>query len=144
MKSLSRVWLFVTPWTVAYQAPPSMGFSRQEYWSGLPLPSPGDLPDPGIEPGSPSLQADALPYELPGKPGNEWSNAICSNMDGLRNYYTKWSKSYGKRQISWYHLPVEPKKKWYRWTYLQNRNRLTDTENQLIVTVVTKEGKGIN
>ena len=46
---------FVTPWTVAYQASQSMGFSRQEYWSGLPLPSPGDLPDPGIEPGSPIL-----------------------------------------------------------------------------------------
>ena len=59
VKSLSRVRLFVTPWTVAYQAPPSMGFSRQECWSGLPFPSPGDLPDPGIEPGSPSLQADA-------------------------------------------------------------------------------------
>ena len=51
VKSLSRVQLFATPWTVAYQAPPSMGFSKQEYWSGLPFPSPGDLPDPGIEPG---------------------------------------------------------------------------------------------
>ena len=69
MKSLSRVRLFVTPWTVAYQAPPSMGFSRQEYWSGLSFPSPGDLPNPGIEPGSPSLQADALPSEPPGKQG---------------------------------------------------------------------------
>ena len=68
MKSLSRVRLFATPWTVAYQAPPSMGFSRQECWSGLPLPSPGDPPDPGIEPGSPTLQADALPSEPPGKP----------------------------------------------------------------------------
>ena len=58
VKSLSSVQLFVTPWTVAYQAPPSMGFSRQEYRSGLPFPSPGDLPDPGIEPGSPALQAD--------------------------------------------------------------------------------------
>ena len=55
VKLLSRVRLFVTPWTVAYQASPSMGFSRQEYWSGLPFPSPGDLPDPGIEPGSPTL-----------------------------------------------------------------------------------------
>ena len=55
VKSLSRVRLLVTPWTAAYQAPPSIGFSRQEYWSGLPLPSPGDLPDPGIEPGSPAL-----------------------------------------------------------------------------------------
>ena len=58
VKSLSRVQLFATLWTVAYQAPPSMGFSRQECWSGLPFPSPGDLPNPGIEPGSPALQAD--------------------------------------------------------------------------------------
>ena len=65
MKSLSRVGLFATPWTVAYQAPPSMGFSRQEYWSGLPFPSPGDLPDPGIEPGYPAFQADALTSEPP-------------------------------------------------------------------------------
>ena len=54
VESLSRVWLFATPWTVAYNAP-SMGFSRQEYRSGLPFPSPGDLPNPGIEPGSPAL-----------------------------------------------------------------------------------------
>ena len=60
--------LFATPWTVAYQALPSMGFSRQECWSGLPFPSPGDLPDPGIEPRSPTLQADALPWEPSGKP----------------------------------------------------------------------------
>ena len=68
VKSLSRVSLFVTPWTVAYQVPPSMGFPRQEYWSGLPFPSPGDLPDPGIEPRSPALEADALTSEPPGKP----------------------------------------------------------------------------
>ena len=70
MKSLSRVRLFATPWTVAYQAPPSMGFSWQEYWSGLPFPSAGDLPDPGIEPGSPAFQADTLTSEPPGKPTN--------------------------------------------------------------------------
>ena len=68
MKSLSRVRLFATPWTVAYQAPPSMGFSRQEFWSGLPFLSPGDLLDSGIEPGSPASWADALPSEPPGKP----------------------------------------------------------------------------
>ena len=68
MKSLSRVQLFATLWTVAYQASQSMGFSRQEYWSGLPFPSPGDLPDPGIEPRSPALRADTLPSEAPGKP----------------------------------------------------------------------------
>ena len=70
VKSLSHVWLFATPWTVAYQAPPSMGFSRQEYWSGLPFPSPGDPPDPGIKPRSPALEADALTSEPPGKPIN--------------------------------------------------------------------------
>ena len=57
------------PMTVAYQAPPSMKFFWQEYWGGLPFPSPGDLPDPGIKPRSPALQADALPSEPPGKPG---------------------------------------------------------------------------
>ena len=71
MKSVSRVRLFATPWTVAYQAPPSMGFSRQEYWSGLPFPSPGDLPNPGIEPVSPALRTDTLPSEPPGKPKEE-------------------------------------------------------------------------
>ena len=65
VKSLSHVQLFGTPWTVAYHSP-SVGFSRQEYWSGLPFPSPGDLPNPGIKPGSPALQADALPSEPPG------------------------------------------------------------------------------
>ena len=55
----------MTPWTVAYQASPSKGFSRQEYCNGLPFPSPGDLPDPGIEPGSPTLEADALTSEPP-------------------------------------------------------------------------------
>ena len=63
---LRRFRLFVTPWTVAHQAPLSMDFSRQEYWSGLPYPPPGDLPNPGIEPGSPALQADSLPSEPPG------------------------------------------------------------------------------
>ena len=67
VKLLSHVRLCATPWTVAHQAPPSMGFSRQEYWGGLPFPSPGDLPDPGIEPRSPALQADALTSEPPGK-----------------------------------------------------------------------------
>ena len=60
VKLLSRVRLFAIPWTVAYPAPPSMEFSRQEYWSGLPFPSPGDLPNPAIEPRSPTLQADAF------------------------------------------------------------------------------------
>ena len=67
VKSLSRVRL-CDPWTVAHQAPPSMGFSRQEYWSGLPFPSPGNLPNPGIKPRSPTLQADTLNSAPPEKP----------------------------------------------------------------------------
>ena len=64
----SHVWLFVTPRTVAYQGSLSMEFSRQEYWDGLPFPSPGNLPNPGIEPVSLALQADSLRTELGGKP----------------------------------------------------------------------------
>ena len=75
VKSLTCVRLFATPQTIAYQVPPSMGFSRQEYWSGLPFPSPADLPNPGIEPRSPALQTDALPSEPPSllKPQPQWS-----------------------------------------------------------------------
>ena len=83
VKSLRHVRLFVIPWTlcdpldcIAHQAPLSLGFSRQEYWSGLPFPSPGDLPDPGIEPRSPTLQADALTSEPLGKP-------LCSFLQKL-------------------------------------------------------------
>ena len=71
LNCFSCVWLFVTLWTVARQAPLSMGYSRQEYWSGLPLPSPGDLPHPGIKPMSlmsPALLVDSLPTEPPRKP----------------------------------------------------------------------------
>ena len=64
VKSFSHVQLFVTPWTVAHQAPPSMEFSRQVYWSGLLFPFPGDLPCPAVEPRSPALQADSLPTEV--------------------------------------------------------------------------------
>ena len=83
MKSLSCVRLFATPWTAAYQAPPSMAFSKQEYWSGLPFPSPGDLPNPGMESGSPELWADSLPSEPPGKlkvPGNERQLYLMTKM----------------------------------------------------------------
>ena len=67
VKSLSRVRLFATQWTVDCQGPLSVGFSRQEYWNGLPFPSPGDLLNPGIEPRSPALRANTLPYEPLGK-----------------------------------------------------------------------------
>ena len=82
VKSLSRVRLFATLWTVAYQAPPSMGFSRQECWRGLPFPSPEDLPIPGIEPRSPALQADALPSERQGSPYASESYYAGSKMVG--------------------------------------------------------------
>ena len=84
MKLLSHVQLFATPCTVALQAPPSMGFSRQEYWSGLPFPSPGDLPNPGIKPRSPALQADTLTSEPPGKPRNRLPTPVFLGFpDGL-------------------------------------------------------------
>ena len=86
-KSLSRVRLFETPWTVAYQAPPSMGFSRQEYWSGVPFPSPGDLPDPGIRPGCPALHADALPSEPPEKPLQPKMTYELTCSVGMELYY---------------------------------------------------------
>ena len=83
-KSLSRVQLFVIPWPAACQAPLSMEFSRQEYWSGLPFPSSGCLPDPGIKLGSPELQADSLPSEPPGKPhvNNTTFYNVISNISG--------------------------------------------------------------
>ena len=94
VKWLSHVRLFVTPWTVAYQASPSMGFFRQEYWNGLPFPSLGDLPDPGIEPGSPVFQADALTSEPPGKPYDWlvcWSSVQFSSvLSRVRLFATPW------------------------------------------------------
>ena len=81
VKSLSCVQLSVTPWTVAYHAPLSMVFSRQEYWSGLPFPSLGDLPDLEIEPRSPALQADALLAEPPRNPDQAF------HQNALQNSY---------------------------------------------------------
>ena len=94
LKSLSRVRLFVIPWTVAYQAPQPMEFSRQEYWSGLPFPSPGDLPNPGIKPGSLALQADALPSEPPGKP-------ICMY---IHKHYIFFIQLYVHRYLSYFYV----------------------------------------
>ena len=93
MELLSHVRLFATPRTVACQAPPSMGFSRQNYWSGLPFPSPGDIPNPGIKPGSPSLQTGALPSEPPGKP---------LLMEVLINYYYPHLKEKESQLDSWW------------------------------------------
>ena len=85
VKSLSCVRLFATPWTVAYQAPPSMGFSRQEYWSGLPIPSPGDLPDPGIKPESPAFQY-FIKYKVV-SPMSPSSDNSMIYFEGLGNFY---------------------------------------------------------
>ena len=81
--TLSRARLFATPCTAVYKVPLSMEFSRQEYWSGLPFPSPGDLPDPGIEPRSPALRADALPSEPPGKPSRIPCFSCLKCMDSI-------------------------------------------------------------
>ena len=75
---------FVTPWTAARQAPLSVGFSRQEYWRGLPFPSPGDLPNPGIEPRSSTLQADSSPAELPGKPPQNRDDVLYFKMKVMK------------------------------------------------------------
>ena len=84
VKSLSHVQLFATRWTVAYQASPSMGFSRQEYWSGLPFPSPGHLPNPGIKPGSSALEADALTPEPQGSPKKLVKMRLKRNMSQIK------------------------------------------------------------
>ena len=82
---LSRVRLFVSAWTIACQAPLSMEFSRQEYWSRLPFPSPGNLPDPGIESRSPALQADSLQSETPGKPNVQCNRNVLCICEVLHN-----------------------------------------------------------
>ena len=83
LSRFGRVWLGVTLWNVACQAPLSMGFSRQEYWSELPCSSPGDLPDPGIELRSPALQADSLLSEPLGKPYMQ--NTLCEMLDWINH-----------------------------------------------------------
>ena len=88
----------MTPWTVALQAAPPMGFSKQEYWRGLPFSSLGDLPDPGNEPGSHALQADSLPSEPPGKPPNCRNNKlIYSNEDFLGSFLVRRSEKNEKK-----------------------------------------------
>ena len=81
VKSLSRVRLFATPWTVALQALLSMGFSRQEYWSGLLFPSPGDLPNPGIKPAPPTLEGEVLTTELPEVEVAQLCPTLCDPMN---------------------------------------------------------------
>ena len=109
--ALSCAWLFATPCTVAHQALLFVGLLRQEYWSGLPFPSSGDLANPGIKSPLPAIgkhwQVDSLPLSHLGSPTmeyysaikREWDNTICSYMDGPRDYHTKWDKSKRERQI---------------------------------------------
>ena len=106
--------LFMTSWTVAYQVPLSMEFSRQEYWSGLPFPSPGESSWPGIEPRSPALQADALPSEPPGKPTDYVSNVKkAKSLSCVQLFATPWTVAYQvlpsmgfSRQECWSGLPL--------------------------------------
>ena len=147
VKSLSRVWLFATPWTVAYQAPPSMWFSRQECWSGLPFPSPGDLPDPGIKLGSPALQADALSSKLPGKPSKLWSLA---NYQGscrkprLRVSHSEVQVAHwhwnGTEPLNWWDLMPIPGRWCQSWTeLLDSRLESGGLESWLQVLVSTTQ-----
>ena len=104
---LSGVWHFAIPWTVAYQAPLSMKFSSQEYWPGLPFPFPWDLPDPGIEPESPSLQADYLLFEPTGKHGNIIGTQIFVKYKNKLKINTFWHSnqwSYHYRNLCIYEL----------------------------------------
>ena len=140
VKSLSHVWLFATPWTVAYQSPPSMGFSRQEYRSGLRFPSSGHLPDPGIKPRTPTLQADALPSEPPGKPYRRWLTKQPQRKEEhedkvviwgvfTSSWRTKRNEKLGREGKA---HPIKrrvPKKSWKRqegllqWTVLNNKRK---------------------
>ena len=126
-KSLSHVWLFVTPWTVAHQASLSMEFSRQEYWSGLYFLSPEDLPEPGIEPWSPASQADSLPFELQGR-AKELMLLNCGVGEdsweslGLQGDQTSQSERKSVLNIHW-----------KDWCWSWNSNTLaTDVKNGLI------------
>ena len=104
---------WATPWTVAHQAPLSMGFSRQEYWSGLPYPSPGGMPDPGIKPRSPALEADALISEPPGKlncKGNQsWKFIGRTDAEAQGPILWHWYKvlTHWKRPWCWERLKAE-------------------------------------
>ena len=92
-----HVWLFATLWMVTCQAPRSMGFSRQKYWSGLLCPTPGDLPDPGVEgtsPVSPALQVDSLPTEPPGQPSLFLLQNFCSCFSTLEEYILQWRNTF--------------------------------------------------
>ena len=105
VKSLSRIWLFATPWTVAYQAPLSMKFSRQEYWSGLPFPPAGDLPDPGTEPVCPALTGGFFTTVPPGKPSlqryTNWSTRKLSDLSKVSGILSLETGFEPRQHLTW-------------------------------------------
>ena len=149
--------LFSTPWTATQQAPLSMGFSRQEYWSGLPCPPPGHLPNPGIEPKFPALQVGSLPSEPPGKPKNTGVGPIPSPGDLLdpgseqgspalqadslpaelpgkpRQYYDVYSKS--KTNTAWFHLYMGSKRQ-NKWTRITKQKDIGRTGAEAETTIL--------
>ena len=131
----------MTPRTVAHQAPLSMGFSRQEYWSGLPCPPPGDLPDPGIKPESPALAGkfftkratrEALDHLLSHK--KEKKNSLAATWMDLESVILSEVRQTEKDKYDITSLIYGIYNKWYKGTCLQNRDRVTDVENKLMVT----------
>ena len=108
MLSCSVVSNSATPWTVAPQAPLSMGFSRQEYWSGLPCPPPGDLPNPGIEPRSPTLQADSLLSEPPGKSKNTGVGSLSLLWGNFPTQELNWSLLHCRQTLYQLSYPGSP------------------------------------
>ena len=120
VKSLSRVRLFATPWTAAYQAPPSMVFSRQEYWSGVPSPS------PTMEYYSTTKKNKTMPF------APTWMDLAIVIPSEV---------SQRKMNVMWYCIHVESEK-WHQWIYLQNRNNITGAENKPMVTRGGEGGEG--
>ena len=164
LSCFGRVWLFATLWTVACQAPLFMGFSRQEYWSGLPCPTPGDLLDPGIEPESlisPSLPGDSLPLAPPGKPpkpsyprkfpGGPVFRTLCLHYrtvggtglipgQGTKIPHAVWFSQERKKQRKKEKTscPQHMKIKWnisYRWMWKRPENKRNPWRNWILKTL---------
>ena len=112
MKLLSRVWLFATLWTVDYLAPLSVEFSRLGHWSGLPFPSPGDLPNPG----SPALPADSLTYEPRGKPKSNQYNVLIALVKNWTHRSRKENSQFGNKPMQMWPIYF-----WHRYKAIQWR-----------------------
>ena len=142
VKSFSHVRLFATPWTVTYHAPPSMGFSQQEYWRELPFPSPGDLPNPGIELRSPTLHADTLLSEPPGKPPRQ-------HIKKQRHYFANKgpsSQSYGFSTGHGWMWKLDYKESWAQknwcfWTVVLEKTLESPLDSKEIQPVHPKENQ---